>query len=411
MLDINALKNFGKVQKYLKGMYLFQQGDPGADMYIILAGKVSVLISGAVGDNIQVAELSAGNFVGEMSVLEGQSRSATVVVLEDAVTLSIDQANFVKFIASKPEWAFKIMQALSNRLRKVNEKLTATQFKEEDIQKGVDKFIPNPSTTTSAIFPDGHSTYGIQVPGEYSEYLYDRKMACPVCQSEFTGQVMRTSRLRLVTTEKDFRERHENFDKLWYNIWVCPSCYYASFTSDFLSIEKRPAAKLEPLLMEFAKNNHFKIDNHITDIDQVFLFYYLALNTRKLMKKVDFKVGKLWLNMAWLYQDVNDEKMFNLAYKTSMENYSYVLYNSHVDVVPQEEQKLFMLLGEMYLKENNAQEALKCYQRALSRDGKGMLADDARNRIHDTRELIKSKSAESPGADAADASQDSGKPA
>ena len=210
MLDINALKSFGRVQKYLKGQYLFQQGDAGENMYIILAGKVSVSISGAVGDNITVAELNAGNFVGEMSVLEGQPRSANVMVLEDAITLSIDKTNFIQFIASKPEWAFKIMQALSNRLRKVNEKLTATQFREEDIQKGVDKFVPNPSKTSSVIFPEGHGVYEQSVPSEYAEYLFERKVDCPICHTPFTAQVVRTTRLRLIKNEKDFRERHEN---------------------------------------------------------------------------------------------------------------------------------------------------------------------------------------------------------
>ena len=109
------------------------------------------------------------------------------------------------------------------------------------------------------------------------------------------------------------------------------------------------------------------------------------------MKKVDFKVGKLWLNLAWLYQDMKDDKMVQIAYKTALENYTYVLYNSRVDIMVQEEQKLYMLIGEMYLKDGNNQEAIKFYQKAVQRDAKGMLADEARNRIYDVRQAMKEK--------------------
>jgi hypothetical protein len=405
MSDINELRNFGKVQKFPKGQYIFQQGDPGREMHIILAGKVSVTIHSAVGDQIELTELVPGNFVGEMSVLENQPRSASVLTLEDTITLAIDCENFLRFMTNKPEWAMKIMQSLSNRLRKVNEKLSSVQMREEDVQAGLQKMMPGQASSVlsseskAAIYPDGHGQYDIAMPEEYRDYLFDRKVQCPVCQREFTAKAVKSTRLRLKEVTRDFREKHDGFDKLWWNIWVCPDCDYAAFTFDFLELEKRPAAKLFPLLTEFRKDFTVKIDNDIRDINQLFMFYYLALNTRKLMKKVDFKVGKLWLNLAWLYQDAGDEKMFNYAYHTAFENYKHVLFNTRVNIPQQEEQRLFILLGEMQYRDGDVQEALKFYQNAIRSDQKSLFADQARDRIYEIREKLKAEAAEKPAAE------------
>ena len=177
MLDINELKKFGKVQKILKGQYLFQQGDTGQNMYIILAGKVSVSIHSAVDAHITIAELVPGNFVGEMSVLENQPRSADVLTLEDTIVVSIDKINFIEFISSKPDWAFKIMQSLSNRVRKINEKLTANQMKDEDVLKGLQNFLPPTEKKDADIFPEKHKLYKKEVPAEKKQLIRKKHLA------------------------------------------------------------------------------------------------------------------------------------------------------------------------------------------------------------------------------------------
>jgi CRP-like cAMP-binding protein len=77
---------FGKI--FRKGTVLFREGDLGRDMFIVLQGKVQV--RKRVGSTETVlAELSAGEFFGEMALLIGQDRSATVEVIEDSKLLVI----------------------------------------------------------------------------------------------------------------------------------------------------------------------------------------------------------------------------------------------------------------------------------------------------------------------------------
>ena len=331
MLDVSELKKFGVLKKYPKGTIIFNQGDPGEEMLIILTGKVSVSINSDFGGVINIAELTPGNFVGEMSVLESQPRSATVTALEDTIVLTIDKTNFLNFITNKPEWAFKIMQALSSRIRKINEKFAKSNMKEESIQEIIEKIIPKneqkqkDTNQNLIIFPPNHKNYDLNTPQEYSQYLYQKEITCPVCNNIFQVIAVKVTKLRLVKITDDFREIHENFDKLWYNIWSCPNCYYSNFSFDFLNLDKKTSEKLYMELLDFKKNNIIELSTNPRNINDVFTQYYLALYSKKLAKKADFKIGKLWLNIAWLYQDVNDLEMYNFAYKTARENYEYML--------------------------------------------------------------------------------------
>lgn len=401
MADLNELSQFGKLYRFEAGQYLFQQGDTGANMYIILKGKVTVSLESAIGEPIKVAEMLPGNFVGEMSVLEKLPRSATVQAAVETIALSIDQDHFLDFINSKPDWAFRVMQSLSSRVRKINEKLSSSQMNEEDIQKGLEKASIRKNEPAegleSPLFPEGHGSYQAEAPEAHGVYLYDKNVTCPVCDHGFSVRAIRTSRLRLVKTTQDFREIHEGFDKLWHQVWSCPSCYYSAFYSDFNEIDNRTKDKLYPLLLDFQKGQKLAVDNMSPDIQQVFLRHYLALNTRTLMKKMDYKVCRLWISLAWLYQDMEDEKMFRMAYHTAKEAYMHVMMHSRTDLPNQELQRLYMLIAEITLFEGDAPEALKLFQKAVMVDQKTGLAGQARDRMYDIKNPAPDARAEEEG--------------
>ncbi len=389
MSDLNELTQFGKLIRFKSGQYLFQQGETGSNMYIILKGNVTVSLDSAIGDPIKVADMQPGNFVGEMSVLERLPRSANVQATEETVVLSIDQEHFLEFIISKPDWAFKVMQSLSSRVRKINEKLSSTQMKDEDVQSGLAKASVKTTGESdgmlSALFSEGHGDYEAIAPEEHGTYLYDKNISCPVCDHNFPVRAIRASRLRLAKSQKDFREIHENFDKLWYQVWSCPSCYYSAMYSEFNEIDNRTKEKLYLLQTDYRNSISLNVDNMSPDINQVFIRHYLALNTKNLMKKMDFKVCRLWISLAWLYQDMEDEKMFSMAYHTAREAYMHVMMHSRIDLPSQEVQRLYILIAEMTLYEGDEAEALKFFQKAVMVDQKTGLAAQARDRIYDIK--------------------------
>ena len=124
MLDIASIAKLGGARKYNIDETIFYAGDSGHEMFIILKGKVGVLINSIDGFPIKVAELGPGDFFGEMSLLEGMPRSATVEALEDCIVMVINENNFEKIIAQQPNLAYRIMKGMSGRLRKQNEEIS-----------------------------------------------------------------------------------------------------------------------------------------------------------------------------------------------------------------------------------------------------------------------------------------------
>jgi CRP/FNR family cyclic AMP-dependent transcriptional regulator len=121
----NEEQLFWKFGKSLpKGTVLFREGDLGREMFIVQQGKVQVRKK--VGSTEEVlAELSAGEFFGEMALLIGQDRSATVEVIEDSKLLVISPETFASLLKSDIEIALKMLKKMAARLRALDEHLEA----------------------------------------------------------------------------------------------------------------------------------------------------------------------------------------------------------------------------------------------------------------------------------------------
>jgi CRP-like cAMP-binding protein len=108
-----ALERFAR--DFPAGAVLFVEGHAGTDMYIVVAGEVE--IRRRVGDADRVlAVLTAGEFFGEMAVLNGRPRSATAVVRSAARLLVIDGTTFEAMLRARPEIALRMIKALAARL-------------------------------------------------------------------------------------------------------------------------------------------------------------------------------------------------------------------------------------------------------------------------------------------------------
>ena len=83
--EIKGLLESSEKRKYPRGAIILHQSDKGQVIYLILKGKVKVILSGKAGKEIILNTLEAGNYFGEMSVFDRMPRSATVVTMEDGV--------------------------------------------------------------------------------------------------------------------------------------------------------------------------------------------------------------------------------------------------------------------------------------------------------------------------------------
>ncbi len=109
------------MKEFKNGDVIFRQGDPGDCMYDIFSGRVGIYTAYGAPEEKLIAELKAGEFFGEMGLLDKAPRSATVVALEDTLVYVINESDFNEFFMKQPEKALQIMRQLSQRLRKRTE--------------------------------------------------------------------------------------------------------------------------------------------------------------------------------------------------------------------------------------------------------------------------------------------------
>ncbi|MDO4806361.1 MAG: cyclic nucleotide-binding domain-containing protein [Coriobacteriales bacterium] len=101
-----------------RGEVIFSQGDPGDCMYYVRWGKVGVYADYGTPNQKKLAELGEGDYFGELGLLDGEPRSATVVALELGTMVNrIDEAEFGQFLAQNPLKVYAIIQQLSHKLR------------------------------------------------------------------------------------------------------------------------------------------------------------------------------------------------------------------------------------------------------------------------------------------------------
>lgn len=97
--------------------------DEGDTLFIIVRGQVKVSIISEDGREVILAILGAGEFFGEMSLLDGKPRSATVIAIEDTELLTLRRQDFLRLLERVPELAVKVLAALTSRLRKADRKI------------------------------------------------------------------------------------------------------------------------------------------------------------------------------------------------------------------------------------------------------------------------------------------------
>ena len=89
-----------QVEKHFRaGETIMRQGDPGDIAYFIQQGQVQVRVQLADGSHVEVARRSAGSLIGEMAIVDGGPRSASVIALEDCCLLEISRSEFSKALA------------------------------------------------------------------------------------------------------------------------------------------------------------------------------------------------------------------------------------------------------------------------------------------------------------------------
>ncbi len=122
-----------------KGQILFLEGDPSDSILVLASGHMKVLAYSAEGSEFIVNTVLPGDTMGEVGVLSGGPRSATIQATEDSVVLSLPGSVIVDLISERPVLAIALLQRLSQMVRRITGVATDLVFL--DLRQRVAKYL------------------------------------------------------------------------------------------------------------------------------------------------------------------------------------------------------------------------------------------------------------------------------
>ena len=126
--ELNRVAQLAIPRGYPGETRVFHEGDPGDACYIVSRGSCRVTRQHSDGRVITLATLGPGAIFGELAMLDGERRSASVETAEKTELLALPATNMRSLIRSNPGMAEKLVVALTRRLREANERIARQSF-------------------------------------------------------------------------------------------------------------------------------------------------------------------------------------------------------------------------------------------------------------------------------------------
>lgn len=112
MSAIQLLRNEKDVMSIAAGRTIFQEGDPGDAMYVVLEGVIDIVHQGK-----WIEDVETGSIFGELALIDAEPRSASAIAKTDAKIVRVDQKRFEFLVQYSPFFAIQVMRIMAKRLR------------------------------------------------------------------------------------------------------------------------------------------------------------------------------------------------------------------------------------------------------------------------------------------------------
>jgi len=129
---IEQIAQVGIRKSFKKESIILMEEDESGSLFIIAKGKVKVTRTSSDGREVILNILSDSDIFGEMSLIDGLTRSATVIALEPSELFIIQRNQFLEFLKEHPEISIAVMQELSKRLRSADMQIKSLSLKDAE---------------------------------------------------------------------------------------------------------------------------------------------------------------------------------------------------------------------------------------------------------------------------------------
>lgn len=126
--ELSQLAQIVRERKFDRNQVIFYEGDLGGSLYIIASGTVKIVMMADDGREHILGLLHEGDFFGEISLIDGEPRSATAIAQDKVNIVMISREDFIRLLRENPEMSLKIMVTLCERLRKTDKHVESLAF-------------------------------------------------------------------------------------------------------------------------------------------------------------------------------------------------------------------------------------------------------------------------------------------
>jgi CRP/FNR family transcriptional regulator, cyclic AMP receptor protein len=126
--ELELLAGMLHPRHYRKDATIFHQDDPGEELHLVVSGHLKVVVLSEEGEEAVLTVLGPGDLFGEMSLLDGGPRSATVVALEPSETYTLRRPDFRRLLGSSPAAVEGLLTALARMVRRLSSEVTDLMF-------------------------------------------------------------------------------------------------------------------------------------------------------------------------------------------------------------------------------------------------------------------------------------------
>ena len=130
--DLGHIADKMVAKHFENGNYIFLEDSEGEQCFFVLKGSVKVTRLSKDGREVILAMLNEGDFFGEMSLLDGESRSANVIALEKTKVLTLDRNDFIAVVNDFPQIAVQLLKELARRLRKSDRQIASLSLSDAE---------------------------------------------------------------------------------------------------------------------------------------------------------------------------------------------------------------------------------------------------------------------------------------
>jgi CRP/FNR family transcriptional regulator, cyclic AMP receptor protein len=125
---LGALAGAMVLRRFRRNEVIFHQGDPGDSLHVVASGAVKIVLPSPEGDEAIIATLRAGDFFGELALLDGAPHSATATAVEPVETMSLSRAPFQRLLDEDRAMRMALLSGLAAELRRLTGQVEELHF-------------------------------------------------------------------------------------------------------------------------------------------------------------------------------------------------------------------------------------------------------------------------------------------